>query len=158
VKVLTLTQPWATLVGLGEKRIETRDWRTAYRGPLAIHAAKGFPVWAKELTLYDPMFVSVLGARAVMRLPRGAVVAVCRLVDVRPTEQLEPTLSRKERAFGDFTAGRWGWVLDDVLALPEPIAASGSLGLWEWNDPDAFRWLSEQGWPNPQGGTNGGIG
>jgi len=39
VKTLTLSQRWATLVALGAKRIETRSWRTSYRGPLAIHAA-----------------------------------------------------------------------------------------------------------------------
>lgn len=42
---LTLHQPWASLVALGVKTIETRAWSTLYRGPLAIHAAstsKGF--------------------------------------------------------------------------------------------------------------------
>jgi activating signal cointegrator 1 len=48
MKAITLTQPWATLVAIGAKRIETRSWPTNYRGPLAIHAAKGFPKWAKE--------------------------------------------------------------------------------------------------------------
>ena len=41
MKVLTLTQPWATLVAIGAKHIETRSWATSYRGPLAIHAGKG---------------------------------------------------------------------------------------------------------------------
>ena len=41
MKALTLTQPWATLVAMGAKRIETRSWTTNYRGPLAIHAGKG---------------------------------------------------------------------------------------------------------------------
>jgi hypothetical protein len=40
MKALTLIQPWATLVALGEKQIETRSWDTKYRGPLAIHAGK----------------------------------------------------------------------------------------------------------------------
>ena len=39
MKVLTLHQPWASLVALGVKTIETRSWSTQYRGPLAIHAA-----------------------------------------------------------------------------------------------------------------------
>jgi hypothetical protein len=43
MKALTLTQPWATLVAIGAKTIETRSWPTSYRGPLAIHAAKGYP-------------------------------------------------------------------------------------------------------------------
>ncbi len=54
MKALTLTQPWATLVAIGAKCIETRSWRTSYRGPLAIHAAKGFPKAAWNLCLGQP--------------------------------------------------------------------------------------------------------
>ena len=39
MKTLSLIQPWASLIALGEKRIETRSWGTRYRGPLAIHAS-----------------------------------------------------------------------------------------------------------------------
>lgn len=39
-RALTLHQPWAQLVALGVKTIETRSWSTSYRGPLAIHAGK----------------------------------------------------------------------------------------------------------------------
>jgi hypothetical protein len=44
-----MTQPWATLVALGATQYETRGWRPRYRGPIAIHAAKGFPLVAKEI-------------------------------------------------------------------------------------------------------------
>jgi hypothetical protein len=40
MKVLTLAQPWATLVAIGAKKIETRSWPTNYRGPLAIQFAR----------------------------------------------------------------------------------------------------------------------
>ncbi len=43
MKAITLHQPWATLVAVGAKRIETRSWATSYRGPLAIHAARTTP-------------------------------------------------------------------------------------------------------------------
>ena len=43
MKALSLTQPWATLVVIGAKRIETRSWHTSYVGPLLIHAAKAIP-------------------------------------------------------------------------------------------------------------------
>lgn len=32
MKALSLTQPWATLMAIGAKRIETRSWGAAYRG------------------------------------------------------------------------------------------------------------------------------
>src|ERR1051325_5993743 len=49
MKALTLTQPWATLIAIGAKRIETRSWSTDYHGQIAIHAAKGLgPVGGKR--------------------------------------------------------------------------------------------------------------
>lgn len=38
MKALSLMEPWAALIAAGVKSIETRSWRTAYRGPLYIHA------------------------------------------------------------------------------------------------------------------------
>lgn len=38
MKVLTLREPWASLVGERIKTIETRSWPTNYRGELYIHA------------------------------------------------------------------------------------------------------------------------
>lgn len=40
IPAISLWQPWATLIGLREKRIETRGWYTDKRGWIAIHAAK----------------------------------------------------------------------------------------------------------------------
>ena len=142
MKCLTLTQPWATLVAIGAKRIETRSWRTSYRGSLAIHAAKGFPKWARE-TCKEPEFACELGPDA---LPIGAVIATCRLISCIPTRELQENrvievdylagcgdfvLDDKERAFGDYALGRWAWLLADVQAC-EPIPAKGALSLWDW--------------------------
>lgn len=43
MKALTLHQPWATLVAVGAKQVETRGWATRYRGPIAIHAGHRRP-------------------------------------------------------------------------------------------------------------------
>ena len=39
MKVLSLTEPYATLIKEKKKWIETRSWKTAYRGELYIHAS-----------------------------------------------------------------------------------------------------------------------
>jgi activating signal cointegrator 1 len=161
MKALTLTQPWASLVAIGAKQIETRSWSTNFRGPLAIHAAKGFPRCAQDFTyekvtrdclLESPMKLKVERSRysggGIYRLdtqlPRGAVVATCNLLDCVPMESRGclagvfsdyPELDTpQERAFGDFSAGRWAWVLEDVKMFPNPIPAKGALGLWEWTE------------------------
>lgn len=130
MKALTLTQPWASAIVLGHKTIETRSWTTRYRGPIAIHAAKGFPKWAREFAETE----RALG-RVPERLPLGAVIAVARIVDVRPTEELAAEISALERLYGDYAPGRFGWILEDVELLAEPIPAKGALGLWNWERP-----------------------
>jgi len=152
MKAMTLTQPWASLVALGEKRIETRSWSTTYRGPLAIHAAKGWPVEAAALCSTEPFRTALVaidvpgrfvteGKRGVSApdLPRSVIVATCRLADclmVEPTPEVRRIFADHaaphDKEFGDYTLGRYMWLLADVVALPEPIPARGALGLWEW--------------------------
>ena len=158
MKTLTLTQPWASLVAVGAKHIETRSWSTPYRGPLAIHAAKGFPGWAQRFCEAEMVrHALVSGGEAVAEpkssLPRSVIVCTCTLVDCLPMEAVGclssvfdeyPELDTpQERAFGDFDAfdsvsgrRRWGWVLEEVHQLATPIAATGALGLWEWKHLD----------------------
>jgi hypothetical protein len=138
MKALTLTQPWATLVAIGAKRIETRSWSTQYRGPLAIHAAKGikeehfvlarFGEFQKALS---PFYPEVLHQHSYPTWPLGAIIAVCELTDCLEIQPLSFIIPDKpERSFGDYTPGRFAWILGNVHQLKEPIPAHGALGLW----------------------------
>ena len=40
MKVLTIRQPWASLIMNGYKKFEFRSWSTKYRGAILIHAGK----------------------------------------------------------------------------------------------------------------------
>lgn len=137
MKALTLTQPWAALLAIGEKRFETRSWGTSYRGPLAIHAAKGLPAWAREV-FYEGPFREVLhrhygpGYLDRLEAQRGCVIATCRLGDVvRMNQRLIEQQTPQELEFGDWSPGRFAWSIDDVRPLPSPMAERGALGLWE---------------------------
>ncbi len=154
MKALTLTQPWASLVSIGAKHIETRSWFTPYRGPLAIHAAKGFPRWAQDMCEAEVFrHALVTGGEAVAEpkssLPRSVVLCTCTLVDCLPMASFGclpgvfddyPDLDTpEERAFGDFDVfdsesgrRRYAWILESVKPLPVPVSAKGALGLWEW--------------------------
>jgi activating signal cointegrator 1 len=130
MKALTLTQPWAQLVIDGRKTFETRGWYVGYRGPLAIHAAKGWTAddraFAEELG-YDPG-----------TLTRGAVLGEVELVACLRSEQVRGLIKgmlgepRLELQYGDFSSGRWAWELRHVVVYPNPIPARGMLGLWDW--------------------------
>lgn len=152
MRCLTLTQPFATLVAIGVKPVETRGWFTRYRGPLAIHAAAGLaPIGGKrgyqQLCSQEP-FRRVLTAyynrykrttRSVLELanwmPLGAILATCMLADCLPTAQVRDGLDADVRAFGDFSDGRFALILTDIKQLPTPIPAKGMYGLWEWTPP-----------------------
>jgi hypothetical protein len=129
MRALTLTQPWATLVALGAKRYETRSWWTAHRGPLAIHAAKGFPREARALCYEEP-FKTALGGRAPADLPLGAVVAAVTAEGCVSTGDLDFWPPIREIAFGNWNDGRWAWALDNLVPMATPIPCRGTLGLW----------------------------
>jgi hypothetical protein len=137
MKALTLTQPWASLIAVGAKEIETRSWYTSYRGPLIIHAAKGFPKWARE-TCSEQAFSDALGGAKAEDLPVGRAVCRVSLLACIPTSHLskaEFVLGHKPRLreleFGDFGDGRYAWIMQLAERL-ESAPVSGSLGIWEW--------------------------
>lgn len=134
MKCLSLTQPWATLVILGEKAFETRSWQTAYKGPLAIHASKGFPKEAKELCKESP-FREVLHKHGLLAhmLPLGAVLGIVELKGCCRVETVEEKISDQEWDFGNYDAGRFAWHLANPAAFDVPIPEKGALQLWEWN-------------------------
>jgi hypothetical protein len=130
VKGLTLHQPFATLIATGWKRMETRGWQTEYRGDLAIHAAKAMPLPGLHLAVSSPTWHRLLeaGYQSVTALPRGEVVAVVTLFDVVPASRAMP--SAVERAYGDFSTGRYVWILEDVRRVQQPLPCLGARGVW----------------------------
>jgi len=56
MRVLSFTQPWATLVCLGTKQIETRSWKSWYYDEILIHASKSYPRWAKDCEKEEPFY------------------------------------------------------------------------------------------------------
>jgi hypothetical protein len=143
MKALSLTQPWASLVALGEKKVETRSWSTRYRGPIAIHASMGFTRDDKSYC-YLPPFSTVLAGHDLCpdTLPRGRVLCItaitdCMLISDGFSRMLGPTLSPNELKFGNYEPGRFAWVFGPVYRRYDPagIYARGSLGLWDWEEP-----------------------
>ena len=129
MKAISLWQPWASAIALGHKRVETRHWTTKYRGPLLIHAAKR---WGRDQREFASVEMAL--GRLPARIPLGALVATARLVDVRPSEEVKLTVSAIERLYGNYEPDRFGWLLEDIVALPEPIPFKGTQGFFEVPD------------------------
>lgn len=170
MKFLTIRQPWASLIAVGAKQIETRPFSTKYRGPLAIHAAKAKPSrdlvrmgqWLTRWDYGEGRYVMSDGLGKWVALPLGAVVAVCDLIDVVPIHDTctdpipddliyttvdgralyrqivtgDPWIRSNVRShditdqlpFGDFTPGRFAWLLDNVRPI-DPVPMEGAQGL-----------------------------
>lgn len=142
MKAITMTQPWASLLAAGANRIETRSWATSYRGPLAIHAALGFPKYAKALCSQSPYAeaLAAAGYQAAAELPRGRIIGVGMLDEVlRCDASTEHAVRRQSKAgvfppdevaFGDFSEGRCGFVMTGMQRLATPVPVRGMLGIW----------------------------
>lgn len=138
MKAISLMQPWASLMALELKRIETRSWDTKYRGPLLIHSSKKvIPLHRlfDDLNFEQREFIFRALENAYddpEKLPTGMIIAVCQLVETKPTESLT-TLSWLEKACGDYAPGRFGWIIGEMKRLEPGIHAKGQLGLWNYD-------------------------
>ncbi|MEO6583240.1 MAG: ASCH domain-containing protein [Ferruginibacter sp.] len=132
---LSLLQPWASLVVMGVKTIETRSWSTRHRGPLLIHASLGK---AGSIFSEDAPFKKYIGD--FNALPFGAIIGKVTLEKILRTEDFElpdaamNALTLEEKAFGDYGPGRYGWVLIDAVKFKKPIPARGMPGLWNFKN------------------------
>jgi hypothetical protein len=138
MRCLSLWQPFASLVVSGAKAIETRSWRTSYRGPLAIHAGRKQDPQCLALCYEEP-FRSALAAAGIARpaaLPLGAILGVVELHGCCPVEELTAfgDLDARERAFGDYRAGRFGWLLREPRRLATPVPCRGFQSLFDVPD------------------------
>ena len=129
MKAISLWQPWASLMALDEKKIETRSWATHYRGPLAIHAAKK-PV----VRIFTSLLMALrrVGVYDVPDLPLGAIVGVCDLIDcIQMTAFNLP--DETEVQLGHYEPGRFMWIVENMVSI-DPIPFRG----WQriFNVPD----------------------
>jgi hypothetical protein len=126
---LSVMQPWAALIVLGVKRIETRSWRTGFRGRLAVHASSQLPPGYADLCRREPVRTAILRSPW-NRPPRGVLLGTVEVRDCVCVEELD-TLSELEQSFGNFAPGRWAWLLADPEPLPWLVPVRGWPGVFE---------------------------
>ena len=126
MKVLTIKQPWATLIIQGDKRFEFRSWKTKYRGDLLIHAGEGIDKEAmKRLAKYIPE-----------DMPTGKILGKVNLVDcIKMSPEFKEMLLRENKDIYKNSSFKenYGWQLEDVEIFKDPIEAKGKLSLWEYD-------------------------
>ena len=141
---LTLHQPWASLVAHGIKKVETRSWPPPHGvigERIAIHAGRTIVLHPGCETV--AAIAAIYGAGQWRRaVPRGAVIATAILAGAQKVSYLQDGIAYGESCgqaipadpYGDFTPGRWLWLLTDIRAI-EPVPARGHQRLWRWTPP-----------------------
>lgn len=131
MRVITIKQPWATLIIKGYKEYEFRGWKTKYRGEILIHAGKGIDKEAIKRFEYLNL-----------TYPKGCIIGKCTITDcVLVDESLSEYLynkdnivykSLKNKGKTDFKYN-YGFKIENVTEI-EPIYINGKLSIWNVND------------------------
>lgn len=132
MKVLSLLEPWASLIKENVKHIETRSWYTKYRGELYIHASKRKLTKKNELEYEEQL--SLLKNKD---FKYGHITCKCKLVDCKYMDEKlidEVKKNHNEYICGGYKIGRYAWILKDIQKLKEPIEAKGNLGIWNFEE------------------------
>ena len=121
MKVLTLKQPWATLVAEGIKKYEFRTWKTNYRGKVLIHAGAG--VDKKELDKFKNLD---------LKYPSKKILAEVEIEDCLELddELNKKIIGEKNIAYGSKYRTGYAWKLKNIKKINIDKTINGKLGLW----------------------------
>ena len=123
---LSIRQPWAWLIVNGFKPIENRDYRTNYRRPFFVHAAKTMTLDDHEACLLFLRSIGLLGRMiegrrlivpAYTELERGGIVGSARVTGC------------VDRSDSPWFTGKYGYELADAKPLPF-VACNGMPGFF----------------------------
>lgn len=125
MKVLTLKQPWATLVAEGIKRYEFRSWKTNYRGKILIHAGIGIDKEAMKKF-----------AGLNLTFPSKKILAEVEIVDCLflDDELNKKIISENNIVYGSKKREGYAWMLDNIKKINYEKEINGKLGLWNYDE------------------------
>ncbi len=127
MKVITIKQPWATLIAEGYKEYEFRTWRTKYRGEILIHAGKGIDKKALEKFKHLKL-----------EYTSGCIIAKATITDCVCVDDVfkDKMLKKDKLVYNNLTRKidkpLYGFKLENVEKI-EPIKVNGKLSLWDYN-------------------------
>lgn len=130
LKVISLHQPFASLIFAKVKRHETRGWPWPAKmigEQVGIHAAK--TIQRVVRTELDPVCCDAFGANWRETLPAGAILGTCVPVLTGPTTGTPPE-SAEDVYAGDWDPGRWATRLRSRTRWAAPIPWRGQQGFW----------------------------
>ena len=124
MKVLTIREPWASLIINGYKEYEFRSWKTNYRGKILIHA--GMSLEKKNALKFKDYDLEYM---------KGAIIGEAMITDCIPvTPDFEEMLYKKNNLVYEKSEHPrvYAWKLENIVKYDEPIYCKGKLGLWNY--------------------------
>ena len=126
MKVLTIREPFATLIKDKVKTYETRSWKTNYRGEIYIHAAK-----ARSKASNTSIASTYLKSREnPEHIICKCLLKNCIYMDENFINEVKK--NKEEYNSGRYEVGRFAWQLEVIEVLKEPIYTKGQLGIWNF--------------------------
>lgn len=125
MKVLTIKEPWATLIIENYKKYEFRSWKTHYRGKILIHA--GMSIEKDMLKRFESYNLNYNNGAIIGE----ADLVDCILVDEKFNNQLiklDPIVYRKSNH-----VEKYAWKLENIKKYEKLIYIKGKLGLWNYD-------------------------
>lgn len=126
MKVLTIKEPWASLIVTGHKQYEFRSWKTNYRGKILIHAGLSLEKEkAKKFSDYN------------LDYGKGEIIGEAELVDcIKVSEKFQSELIKKDKSiYGNSDhVGIYAWKLINIKKYDTRIKCKGKLGLWDYDE------------------------
>lgn len=127
MKVITIREPFATLIKDKVKIYETRSWKTNYRGEIYIHSAK-----ARSKASNASIARTYLKSREnPEHIICKCLLKNCIYMDENFINEVKK--NKEEYNSGHYEVGRYAWQLEVIEVLEEPIYAKGQLGIWNYN-------------------------
>ncbi len=125
MKVLTIKEPWATLIVEGYKEYEFRSWKTNYRGKILIHAGLNIDKdMLERFKCYN------------LNYTKGAIIGEAEIVDcIFIDEKFNQELTNKNNiVYGKSNyVETYAWKLQNIKKYDNPIYIKGKLGLWNYS-------------------------
>lgn len=121
MKVLTIKEPWASLIVQGFKKYEFRSWKTNYRGKILIHAGLS----KENVEVFEEYNLDISSGEIIGE----AYITDCTLVDDIFDKKLREI---DKNVYGNGHVGLYAFKLDRVVKYKRKIKAKGKLGLWNY--------------------------
>lgn len=124
MKVITLKQPWATLVAEGIKEYEFRSWKYNYRGEILIHAGAG--VDKEEMEKLKQLNLDY---------PKKRIIAKVTIENcIKLTDDINQNIcSQNPLVYGNKKRQGYAWKLNNVKKLNINKEISGKQGIWNYD-------------------------